>query len=171
MHAPEHEPEIPRFARITVETEDGGRDVGTTLWFDREYGRHVVLVDGKFRFLAENELLDSGHTAPPQAFLGTRSEICFDVVGQGGGPYSEGCLRRLGTFWECFFVRPTAWQHGEPSLPRVETSTWRSGIVGHLVEVEEGFECTHAAVELLLCELLGVDAFEPVDGPSSMWLK
>ena len=113
----------------------------------------------------------TGTTVPPETFIGKGSEISFDVVGPGGGRYSEGCLRRPGTLWECFFIRTTTWQEGEPWLPRVETRAWASGIVSHIVEVDDGFDCTHAAVASLLADLLGVGAFEPVRGPASIWLK
>ncbi len=167
-----HSQQIPRFGRVRFSNIHGLSGIGTNIWFDRIYGRHVVTMDGQYRHVEEKDLTFTGETVGEATFLGTKNEISFDTVGPGGGRHSEGCLRRRGRFWECFFVRPVEWEEGTPWLPRLRTSAWgESGITGHLVEVEHRFVCTHAAVTRLLAELLEVEDFDEVRGPDSLWLK
>lgn len=166
-----HTQVIPRFGRVRFSNAHGLSGVGTTIWFDREYKSHVVALGDQYRCLREHDLTFTGATVPEAWFLGQRNEISFDVEEREGRRYDEGCLRRPGRFWECFFVRPVAWQEGTPWLPRIETTGWRSGITGHLVEVGHGFECTNATVSELLAELLHVETFDMVHGPDSLWLK
>jgi hypothetical protein len=165
------EAKIPRYGRVIARPSNERALLGTAIWYDRMSGAHVLALDQGFRCIQEDELEFLGASAPAAQFLGAANEISFDLVGPGSGPFAEGCLRRPGTFWECFFVRPVEWVEGTPWLPRITTGEWQSGITGHLVEVPIGFDCDHRAVAQQLAELLHVDEFQPARGPDSLWLK
>ena len=140
---------------------------GVVLWQD--FWDSVLLVevqiDGRVLWLRlpEERLEFIGGCEPPDRWLGTRHEVSFDTVEAG----REGCLRRPGTFWECFFF-----QHGKTDSVTCQTSTWRSGITGHLFIVPEAFDFRDESLYLdAFATCLGMSPLHRVRGPDSTNFK
>jgi len=151
---------------------------GTVIW-GRPVPRHqwrwqyVVELDtpvenglnGPIRFptLFDYNLSSLRSLSSPELHLGTRDEVSFDVVcGR------EGCLRRLGTFWECYFFDFDLEKNVETIS--VQTATWQSGITGHLFRVPHRIEICATFVLDTIARLLCMDPIH-VYGPDSCSLK
>lgn len=145
---------------------------GTVIWVDwgvpaRERPTYLVelSLDGRpvwARFLA-NALTFTGRFDDPLRWVSTRSEVSFDT--EPGG--REGCLRRPGTFWECFIFlrRPVA-------KISCATSTWRSGITGHTFSAPEDAAIDDERFVLESIEdMLRMGPIVKVNGPDSLNLK
>ena len=145
---------------------------GTVIWVDHEDHRSVGPVylveldlgDGPLWVLVGAGVLTfTGQYEDPARWQASRSEVSFDTVPGG----REGCLRRPGTFWECFFFqqRPVA-------ETTCRTSTWRSGITGHLFIAPEDADIDSEAFVLDAFEsLLSMHPIHRVRGPDSLILK
>ena len=169
---------LARFERVQVISSThhpaliGAR--GTIIWSDAQARRrahesdeqtwlHVVeLETGLTKPLWESDLRSLNEIGTIEPHLGRRNEISFDLLDLG----IEGCLRRPGTFWECFYIRAS-----DREAPDITSATWTSGIRGHEIVVPTDFVTTQASCARLLSALLEMPDAHIIRGPDSMYLK
>ena len=145
------------------------RTKGAIIWCDppaiaNSNWELVLELDAKlgirFPTVPESHLRSLGDYSAPERHLGARDEISFDVASG-----REGCLRRRGTFWECYFF-------DDAPVERVtlRTAPWRSGITGHLLLYPRQIELHPVFVLESISRLLAMDPIL-VRGPNSCSLK
>ncbi|WP_168188038.1 hypothetical protein [Hahella sp. CCB-MM4] len=127
---------------------------------------HIVELDKsvegrKFVTCLEENLRPEQAYSNERCHVGTRNEISFDT--ESG---HEGCLRRAGEFWQCFYI---SWKN--VPIVQIESGVWKSGIYGHRIDIPVGTEISQAfAKDLIECEL-GTYPLEVISGPDSLVLK
>lgn len=172
---------LRRFERVRVTrptaAHEGLRDAtGTVIWSDPHWFHrarpdpqwmHIVELDAeptsgmRYPTLMEGELASLGALSDPRRHDGHHHEVSFDVVDG-----HEGCLRRPGTFWACYVV-----QSDDVETVERESSTWQSGIEGHLFRVPRQVPIEAGLVLRILREHLGMRDVRRVRGPDSLVLK
>ncbi len=157
---------VPRWSHVEF-VDEGVKRVGAVVWIELDYGLYLVeCKPGRtYRSVAWDctVLLKVGGN--PALHVGIVHELSFDAGAR------EGCLRRPGAFWECFFVYLRSQSDEFQGLPRLTSSRWSSGIYGHRLDVSSDWEISRERVSQLLSSLLNVPSFTVVDGPDSMLLK
>lgn len=157
---------VPRWSHVEF-VDEGVKRVGAVVWIELDYGHYLVECNpsGTYRSVAWDRatLLEAGGN---QALhVGVIHELSFDAGAR------EGCLRRPGAFWECFFVYLRGSTDESQGLPRLTSSQWSSGIYGHRLEVSSDWDISKERVSQLLSSLLNTPPFRVVVGPDSMLLK
>lgn len=117
----------------------------------------------------EPHLLDDGFAVPrwhSSAHRRPNGEISYDLVMDDDMVFVEESYRIGGCEWRVVIVskRPIV-------TPSWKPCTWDSGVSGIVVEISVGIRLNALVLENLLAEILGVGAWERVQGPDSMQLR
>lgn len=189
-------PRFQRFERVRIishrHCKNAAGAVGATIWADlglkpKKWTYIVELatpLSSQQRFLTcwEEELVSLGSIGSLEEHLGTHDEISFDVVSG-----REGCLRRKGGFWECYFLvnedveklyrRESLWRSGiivpeeKIKAPYEREKVWRTGIIGHHFGVPRDCEINERFVVEAISLTLEMKLPAIVFGPDSLVLK